>query len=288
MEWYLFAFASAFFTALLVIVEKKSLLKEHALEFCSVLSIFIFLLSFTFIKFVDFNLGWNTWALLALESLFVSISSLFIAKAIRHMEVSLVSPLLVLLPVFVLFFSFIILKESVSFLQLLGIFLLIIGIYILETHKRNFLKPFTEIVKFKYVNYIFLALVLSSLSLIIGRYLLSGGLVNIYSLTFISSGFFMIYLVVLIFILHDGFKGIVHGFKTSGMLIFFVAVFTIVAKLTQNQAILMQKVTLVEIIRRMNVLIVIFLGGELFHEKNLLKKIIATLVMLAGAYFVLI
>jgi len=288
MEWYLFAFGSAFFTALLIIIEKKGLLKEHALEFCSVLSIFIFLLSFTFIKFVDFNLGWNTWALIALESLFFSISFLFIAKAIRHMEVSLVSPLLVLLPVFVLFFSFIILKEGVSFLQLLGIFLLIIGIYVLETHKKNFLRPFTEIIKFKYVNYIFLALVLSALSLIIGRYLLSERLVNIYSLTFISSGFFMIYLVALIFILHDGVKGIVHGFKNAGVLIFVVAVFTIVAKLLQNQAILMQKVTLVEIIRRMNVLIVIFLGGELFHEKNLLKKIIATLVMLAGAYLVLI
>ncbi|MFH1209502.1 MAG: EamA family transporter [archaeon] len=288
MEWYLFAFGSAIFTALAVIIEKKSLIKQHSIEFSCVLSIFMFILSLIFIRLVDFNLDLRIWILIALESLFFGLSTFFTAKAIRHMEVSSASSLMVFLPVFILFFAVIILGETISYLQLLGIFLLIVGIYILEIRKGGFLKPFANIFKRQYINYVFLSLALMALSLILARYLLSTKLVDVYTLTFISYTFFMVYMIILIFLLHDGINGIMRGFKTSGVLIFFAATFILVAKLLQNQAILIQNVTLVETIRRTYVIIVILLGGELFHEKNLTKKIIATLVMLFGAYLIIL
>jgi len=287
MDWYLFAFSSAIFTALAVIIEKKSLLKQHSIEYSSVLSIFMFILSLIFVRLVNFNLDLRVWILIALESLFFGLSTFFTAKAIRHMEVSSVSSLMVFLPAFVLFFGIIILGETINNLQLLGILFLILGIYILEIRKGGLLKPFTQIFKYQYINYVFLSLTLTALSLILARYLLSTGLVDVYTLTFISYMFFMVYMVILIFVLHDGIHGIIRGFKMSGVLIFFAATFTLVAKLLQNQAILIQNVTLVETIRRTYVIIVILLGGELFHEKNLTKKIIATLVMLLGAYLII-
>lgn len=288
MEWYIYAFGSAIFTALLIIIEKKGLLKEHALEFSCVLSIFTFLLSLTFIRLVNFNLSLDILVLVALGSLFFSISNLFIAKAIRHMEISLAGPIMAFLPAFVLIFSYVILKESMNYLQLIGVLLLILGIYILEARKNELFKSFIEIFKQKHISYIILSLAFMALSFIIERYLLKDKLIDVYSLTFISYIFFMIYMIILIFVLHDGFKGIVHGFKNAGLLILFAATFMVVAKLLQNQANFMQNVTLVEVIRRTYVLIVIFLGGELFHEKNLFKKIIATLVMLIGAYLIIV
>jgi len=45
MQWYVFAILSAVLTAASTIVEKKTLLKEHAMEFSTVLAVFNFFIA---------------------------------------------------------------------------------------------------------------------------------------------------------------------------------------------------------------------------------------------------
>ena len=49
------------------------------------------------------------------------------------------------------------------------------------------------------------------------------------------------------------------------------------------QAIQLAFAGLVIAVKRMSAFFVVLIGGELFHEKNLLRKSIACLIMLAGA-----
>jgi len=287
IEWYTFAFASAIFTSIAAVIEKKTLLKEHALEFSTVLAILNVLLSLFLLPLVDFNFPSNLWFLIIIAGIFAAFAFLLIAKAVRHMEISSVSPILVFAPVFVLISSIIFIKENANLNQFIGIGFMVLGLYVLETHKHDFLSPFKIMIKSKYIHYILLALILYSFSAIIERYILRDGLMNIYTLLFIAQIVVSIVFIILIFTLHDGYKGIKHGFKNAGKWIFFIAILTIAYRLLYNQAISMESVFLVSPIKRLSSIFVILLGGELFHEKHILKKVLATLIMLVGVFFVI-
>lgn len=288
VEWYLFALGAAIFTSFAAVIEKKALLKEHALEFSTVLAIINVILSVSFIHLLDFNFPTNFWYLIIISGILAGIAFLLVAKAVRHMEISMVSPMLVFAPVFVLILSILFINETASSKQFIGVGLMVIGLYYLETHKHDLLAPFKTIIKSRYIHLIFLALLLYAFSAIMERYMLRDGLINIFTLLFLSQIVVAVVLIVLIFIQHDGLKGIKHGFKSAGKWIFLVAIFTVVYRLLQNQAVSMESAFLVSPIKRLSTIFVILLGGELFHEKHVVKKLIATVIMLIGIYFVVV
>ena len=98
MVWFLFALGSAIFAALSALTEKKSLIKIHAMEFSCALAILNFLLSLPLIFLADFNIPLFVLVVMYASSIIATVAFLFIAKAVRHLEVSLVSPLLNLNP----------------------------------------------------------------------------------------------------------------------------------------------------------------------------------------------
>lgn len=287
VEWYLFALGAAIFTSFAAIIEKKALLKEHALEFSTVLAIVNVVLSVSFIHLLDFNFPTNFWYLIIVSGILAGIAFLLVAKSVRHMEISMVSPVLVFAPVFVLILSILFINETATLTQFMGIGFMVVGLYFLETHKHDLLAPFKTIIKSKYIHFIFLALFLYAFSAIMERYMLRGGLINIFTLLFLAQIIVAIVLVGLIFIQHDGWKGIKHGFKSAGKWIVLVAIFTVVYRLLQNQAVSMESIFLVSPIKRLSSVFVILVGGDLFHEKHLVKKVIATIIMLIGIYFVI-
>ncbi|MDY6770395.1 MAG: hypothetical protein SV186_00385, partial [Candidatus Nanohaloarchaea archaeon] len=59
-------------------------------------------------------------------------------------------------------------------------------------------------------------------------------------------------------------------------------------RLLQMQAFSMAMVSLVVPIKRLSTLLATVIGGELFHEERLLQRSLASLVMVAGAYLVIV
>ena len=133
MIWFVLALLAAIFEASSIIIEKKTLIKEHALEFCCLVSLFAFLISFSFISNVDFNLSLNLYLLIFIASLFVTFGYWLVAKGIRHMDVSIASPLLNFSPAIVFILAVIFLGEKLKSLQILGILILVFGSYILNS-----------------------------------------------------------------------------------------------------------------------------------------------------------
>lgn len=82
-------------------------------------------------------------------------------------------------------------------------------------------------------------------------------------------------------------KQIKSPLKNSWKWIFILALFTITYRYTQIQAIKIASVALVLSIKRISVFFAIIIGGRIFKEHGLLKKAIATTIMILGAILII-
>jgi uncharacterized membrane protein len=171
-------------------------------------------------------------------------------------------------------------------LQLFGITLLIIGSYVLEAENHGTKKIFTKTFKSNYFYYIFLGLILYAFCSILDKLILR----TVSPLTYIPivQFFIAINFIILICIFHNGFQGIKHGIKNAGKWIFLVAILVTSYRLFYAQAISMAYVSLVIPIKRMSAFFATAVGGRIFHEKNLTQRILACMIMIIGAFLVIL
>jgi len=128
MSWVFFAALAAVITAGAAITSKKTLLREHAMEFSCVLAIFNAAITAPMLISVDYGaIALSSWFLMGAVSILGAVAFLFVAKAIRHTPISTSSPLLIFGPGITAIFAFIFLRESLSVLQIGGLMLLVPG-----------------------------------------------------------------------------------------------------------------------------------------------------------------
>lgn len=290
MLWFIFAFIAAIATSIAAIIEKKTLIKEHAMEFSAVLAMFTMVLSLPFFLVIDYTqLQILPIAILYIISIPAAVGFLLVAKSIRHMELSSASPLLVLSPGIVAILAFIFLRENLGLFQIYGILLLIVGSYTLETKPHHsLLEPIKIIIKSKYIHYILSALLLYGVVALVARILLFNFDMQPIVLVAFSAIFGAFNFLIMLYLFHDGIKGIRHGLKKAGLWIFLMAIFVLVSQFALANAIKISFVALAVAIKRMSVLFTTIIGGELFHEKNLLRKSIAVIIMIGGTLLIVI
>lgn len=288
MDWLVFSLITALLVGIQSIVQKKTLLKEHAMEYSATIAVVILAISLPLFLIVDYSrVQVYPLFILYIGSIFGALGFLLVAKAVRHMDISAASPLLVLGPGITAIFAFIFLGETLSFIQIGGIVLLILGSYVLGLKRHHsLLEPIKVFKKSKFIHYIIFGLVMYGFTATIDRLLL--GSYNFQPEAYIAFAhlFLAINYLVLLAVYHDGLKGIKHGLKNSGWTMLAVAVLVAGYRLAQAQAVALAKVALVTSIKRLSVLFAVIVGGELFHEKNLLRKSIACVIMLIGAVII--
>jgi drug/metabolite transporter (DMT)-like permease len=293
--WIIFAFLTAILASASSLVEKKTLFKQHALEFSATLSIYTLILSVPFWFLADFSsVSLAVIGLIYLASLLGAIAFLLIAKALRHIEISLTSPFLVFEPAMVAIFAAILLNERITGLQVAGIAVLIVGTYILNSHQHDhFFEPFKHIARSKYIKYILLALVIYALDSILDKKIVGapadGGMgVSVWAFIALVHFFLAINYILIMIFFSDGFAGIGKGVKTGGWLVFCVAALTIGYRLCQMYTISLPGVlvSLVIPIKRLSALFSTVIGGELFHEHQVLRKSLACTIMIIGAILI--
>ena len=299
MEWYILALGSAILNSLSSITEKKTLFKEHAMEYATVISLFMCALSLPLLLVAKFDMITSQqWLLLVLISIIDAIAFLYITKAVRHMELSESSPLFVYGPAITAGLAFLFLGEILTTKQVIGILGVTLGAYILElkqmkNKKAEFLHPFKIMFQSKYIHYLFFGLVLYAVAAVIARYMLNTNNPNAldpYALLVITH-----FLVAMIYLgmlhrFHNGFKGIQHGMQSAGKLIFLAAVFLFVSRILLTFALVIPaaEVALILGVRRLSSLFSTFLGGELFHDQNLGRKVLACAIMVLGALLIVL
>ena len=286
----MFAFACAIVGSISAVVEKKTLMKEHSMEFSTVFSIFNFIFVIPFLSYVDFSVLKEpyTMGFIYTTSVLGGLAFFYVAKGVRHMEISVVSPLLNFGPAFLMILAWLFLGEVLTLQQLIGVGIIIFGSYLLEisTKHPTLLGPVKKMIHSKYIHYIFIALFLYGFSSICDKVILSR-ITPITYLVFVHF-FIAVNFIILIHLFHNGFTGIKNGIKNAGKWILLVSILTCTYRYFQAQAISMAYVSLVIPIKRTSTIFATIIGGGLFHEKHLLKRILCCVIMFFGAYLIII
>jgi len=87
--------------------------------------------------------------------------------------------------------------------------------------------------------------------------------------------------------LYNGFKDIKKSLKNNWKLFALTGILTFGYRITQMYTLSLASVSIVLSIKILSVFIGVLLGGELFHEKNLKRKIFASTIMVVGVFLIL-
>jgi drug/metabolite transporter (DMT)-like permease len=100
MSWIIFALLCSVFISISALLQKKILFQEHAIEFCFVVALYNGVLTAPMLLFGDFsNFNIEVFLVILFSGILSAVSFLLSAKAVRHMEVSVSSPLFATVPV---------------------------------------------------------------------------------------------------------------------------------------------------------------------------------------------
>ncbi len=83
-------------------------------------------------------------------------------------------------------------------------------------------------------------------------------------------------------------KEIVKGFVDAKWIIVLVSLATIGYRFSALLALKQLEVGVVSAIKRLSAVLIVLIGGELFHEHNLRQKIVACVIMILGAVLIVV
>lgn len=290
MTWFFIALLSSFLSAFAAITQKKVLFELKPLEFSFVLSIVNLLFSIPFFFFINYDaITFQNLSVLFLKSLIGSLAFLCVMNALKNLQISNALPLLALTPGFVAVFAFIFLGEKLKYYEIIGLISLIVGTYILESKSlKEVLIPFSVFIKSKYHQFILAALLLFTASSIMDKLLLIKLNLTPVSLTAFQHIYFaLIFGVIFFFAKTDLTKQNITTIKNNFGWIALISILTIGYRFSQVWAVSLASVALVLAVKRTSVLWATIIGGKIFKDTNLLKKVLAVFFILIGAILIL-
>lgn len=290
IEWYYLSIIAAIFSATAAVLQKKVLFKEKALTFVTVLAIFNLILAIPFFFYIEAgSLNLLNLGVLFFKSFLGGMAFLLVMLGIKNLELSHALPMLVLTPGLVAFFAFIILGESISAIALLGMFLLLGGTYVLQLgeHMKPS-EPFKVFFRSKGHKYIVWALVLFTITSLLDKLLLKTFALPLNAFMGFQHLFHAV--VFLVAVLIFGNLGDVKGaFKGNWKWIFLISAVTVIYRYAHLSAVKSaSSVALALAMKRTAVFFAAVIGGRIFREHDLKKRILATLIMVLGAVLVIL
>ncbi|HII72455.1 TPA: EamA family transporter, partial [Candidatus Woesearchaeota archaeon] len=225
MIWFIYALVAAILFGFKQILAKQSLEKAHAAEHLSAFTIVAFILSWTFLPKIHlFSYGADVLGLMYIKALVLTFSWLFAIKALRHMEISFVIPMLTMSPLVLLVIGIIFLGEVPTLVQYMGVFLLLMGAYWLQADhsKEKLLKPWKTF-KNKYALYMLVPIIGYSVCAALDKVILQKA--DPYTFLFFTFGILSIHYFLIQTYRYKGVQDIRHAFKKSSHVIVLGAVF---------------------------------------------------------------
>jgi drug/metabolite transporter (DMT)-like permease len=288
--WFFFALASAVIYSFRGILEKRIIgnVNNYILGF----AVRVFALPFFFLPLFFFpdkiiapqNLTPEFWfAVLFIALICTPLETIFYYKALNEEEVSFVLPLLSLAPVVTLGVSAIILRETPTLFGIIGVLLIIVGIYTLKLNhaKEGFLEPFKHIKNSRGAQ----LMTIVFLSLGVGSVLDKIGVSNSNAYFFalinyigVSTTLFVIAMVKA----KSHMKQLVTYWKQFFLIGSIVAAYTLLYMLALEESFASYAIA----IRNASIIFTIILGYLFFKEKDLKQKLIAAIIISFGLIFI--
>jgi drug/metabolite transporter (DMT)-like permease len=281
-QWYYLALISSILFGFSTLVEKKSLKKEHAMAFTSSFAIVAAIISLLFIPLADFSISLVSAVLIYLISVVVALTYLLIARVYKHSNISAASPIYTALPsLFVVLFAFVFLGEELSPVRYLFIGVLVAATYmIMFTGKKQFESK-------KYVHWLIIASLLSTISAIGVKYLLSS--VTPFTYLILLEVFVALNMVVAMQVKYGGVREIVSNTFAYKKEIAAIALLITAYRITYYLSASVAQISLVWPLSNVpNVIMVVFFSSLLFKEDSTKRKLVLAIIMLVAAYFIVV
>jgi uncharacterized membrane protein len=290
MPWFVYALLTALLFGLSEVVEKKVLTKIHSLSFSSAYSVINFVLSLPLLFFINFStINQHALILMVSTAALSAVAFRLVAKGLRHLELSTASPLMALNPGAAALAGFVFLGERMTPKDILGIALIIVGSYVLAVGSK--MKVWASLKKFfksKYVIFILISVVLYALSASIDRTLMSTTDLDPFAFIFFVNLFSAFFFMLAATGWGRGVRGIGEALRVDGDKIVVISLFTISSMFFELKALSLAFVGFVSTIKRTGTLFDTLIGGEMFHEDRLVRKSIASTLIIIGCAFIVL
>ena len=297
MPWYIFALVAAGAIGVKTVLQKSELKKEHSLDYVVAMSLIAMVISMFLWPWVN----WEsiTWALIGyiyLASVLGSLSIWLGAKALRHLDISLVAPQEVLATVFTLVFAYLFLHDVLSGIQWLGVIILLLGGFMLTRDSFVNTHPFgwsmfggsqkvDQSKKWVFYEILLLgSMVALSLASIIDKVVLNN--TDAITFIFLVSIFLFVNHFIIYTIVAGDVRQIPDRVENLGWLLVFIAVLTTVSRLAYAEALSLAELSLVIPLKKSSILIATIWGGKLFKEDHVWFRAIMAVLMLIGVWLV--
>lgn len=286
MTWFYLALISAVFSALAAISEKKVLFRLDALDFSFFVSIITLIFSIPFFFDAPLSLSLSTpLIILFIKAILSALAFLCVMLAIKNLEISEALPLLALSPGLVAVLGVLLIQDTLVINEWIGLALMLIGTYILELRKddKSIIDPFKSLLRLNKYKYVFFALILFSITSLIDRVLLKDFKLPAYTFMAYQQLFFAFIFTTIVLIRNKKFNEIFKPLNKNVIyLLLLISLFTVIYRYTQIEATKIAAVALVLSVKRLSVLMAVIIGGKLFKESNVLKRLIAAVIILTG------
>jgi len=287
MEWLYYILASSFLFSISFIFRKKILMSHHALEFASFRSTFNLLFLAMLVPFISLEISTLNFVLCLIVGLLSAVAIILRNEAVRHDDVSDISPLGGIGSLLVLVFGVIMIDEIPTKMQLFGILIIVSGTYFLEFNSRKHIfAPFKNLFAKKALRQTMLAMFLISITVIMMRIVLIT--LNPYTALFyvwLVISLIVIFKDLLIYGIRD-FKHLKnHYFQIfifSGIM-FLANIFRMIG-LSFPDA----KGVLVQSIGAGSLIVITFFGGRVFKENNVFRRTIASTIIAFGVIIMIL
>lgn len=298
IPWYVYALVSAVLVGAKSVLQKAELKKEHSLDYTvafSLVAAVISLFLWPWVRWGSITLG--TVAYVYAASLFGSVAIWMGVKALRHLEVSFISPQTVLSTVFTLLFAYLFLGDKLTSSQLWGAGILVIGGALLARgafipayhwgwlavgRVGDLFKQKTELF---YELLLLGSMALMGLASVFDKFSLAR--LDAITFIFLISIFLFINHFILYLLIVGDVRQIPARVDHLDWLLVIIAVIATVARLAYSQALSMTELSLVTVVKHSAILVTTVVGGSLFKEKNILSRAAISLLMLVGVWLLI-
>ncbi len=288
MNWFGYAILSAIFSAFAALSQKVVLRKTDAVSFSFALAFFNALfVAFYMAVFGAPELSFDETLILAGKTLLGAAAFLCVMISIESFELSSVLPVLAFTPALVAVAAFLILGETLALPEIFGLALMLVGFYVLETRERQLLMPLKTLFESRN-KYVLFALLLFTVSSVIDKLLIGRYKVNPLDFVVAQQLFaFPVFGAVFLFYKRKRKEAGKNFSVKLVMWIVGILALTLLYRFLYIKSLQFGAVALALTVKRFSVFFAVILSGRLLNEKNILRKAAATVLIIAGAYFIL-
>lgn len=281
MIWLIFASIGAFLDSTYYMLNKKLTQKIdiYFIPACVFLFTFLFTLPIVYARGIP---AFNTTFIMAviITCVLNVFATILYLKALKTTDISLCMPMISFTPLFLIFTSYIILRELPSYLGVAGIFLIVFGSYVLGLRKgkKGILAPFRNLLKNRGALYILIVAFIFSIALNFDKMavLNSDPVSALAAKSLLKSVFF-------ITISSFKSKNKMSMFRSSWKMLLAAGLVLAVMDICINIAYTMTLAAYVIAIKRISIVFSTLYGYFIFREKGVKQRFFAAIFMFMGA-----